>query len=515
MTGRTGFEVEGRRLTVSRMGRGGPVLLMAVLAAATGCLDESNPCPPGQPADREADRCVPVDTGAPFCSEEDVSAWAAFHRSDGLVAEVTACGLALCDDRPCEAAPCLADAAGVEACEVCVGAEADCGVRRCTSACRHGENADCRRCLCEAGCTQRFLGCAESELPLCVEAYGDVPGADDLRLDFPTMIRRKSETGFTRSTPFIAEEKAWGEEVQTFGAIGWTRFVPLTVDGVDYVAAYMGRCGDRACPFHVAPVLEDGQLGRPVYVSEWTIGWDVFTTFRIDGDMHLVAHKSGASLTEGDPRGATRVLRLRPAAESPDLDVSVVDDRPWSAASVPGWSHLRGFAGNGTPHVLQYRSEPGEQQVAQALRVVSTEDGLRFDPVDVGDGLEPGLGVVETFPVGSRWFVATYAEEEAGTGRLMVSELLGGGAGSVEIGLPLISEAWPAGIDRIAPFRTPASTYFFRQAQTTGEVAILRLPSEIASWADVPGELVLASTWGTTPPWNVVAVARARLWEAP
>ncbi|HJK90025.1 MAG TPA: hypothetical protein RMH85_11755 [Polyangiaceae bacterium LLY-WYZ-15_(1-7)] len=514
---------------------------------AAGCLRSANPCPPGLRPDESQDRCVGPDAGVeadagpdapgarddggsdwgsdagPLCVPDDVAAWRAIHLGDALVAEVTRCSESGCRASPCDVGGCLADAAGLAPCDACAcrdcaRAETDCAADRCASACTNGTDLDCRRCLCEAGCIAAFERCARRDTGICEGAFGRDASAEELRLATPIVFRRKSATGFSRAAPFFFEEPARVEARDAHHAIGWTALASFAVAGVDYLFEHMDDCPEVRCPARVAPVLADGTLGRPVWEARWGRGFDVFTPFRLGGATYLLAYKSGTRPAEIEQRGAGRIVRFAPTGEGPDLEAEVVFDAAWSPSIGPTWSHVRAFAFEGDVHLLQYRG--GERHAVEVVQVREESGALRFREAAPGLAWGPDWDVLETFPVGSgpapRWFVLQYAGQRGDTPpRVEVSAWARDDAGELVQTLPLLAAEWPDALVAVHPFRSPTATYLLRRAPSRADVDVLRLDGDPAAWADAPGEVVATRRWGAFPPWDLVTIAGARLWETP
>lgn len=504
------------------------ILLVLVLV---GCLREASPCPPGTSPDRVAGRCVAwgpddagetdapsedasldagVDAAPPACSANDLDAWRTIHLGDELVASIATCSASACTSTPCDVASCIGAAAGMVACDACVSAEADCATRRCANACTRATDAECRACLCEARCVDAFERCVGTELDVCADAHGRDARPEERVTSTPFVFRRKSTTGFTRDTAFHPDEPTRDDDRRSYAAIGFTDFVSFSEGGVDYLLEHLGGCPEARCPMRISPVLRDGSCGRPAYVDEWSRGFDVVTPLRIGGALHLFLYKSGRTLTELEPRGAGRVLRVASRADGA-LDVAVVYEGAWTPPVGPAWSHVRGFAVEDDTYLLQYRS--GDSHAVEVTRVSREGDVLRFERVARELAWEADWDVVETFPVGERWFVLQYSRQRGGVA--WISAWDHDARGEPTPTLPLSATVWSPTLTHVLPFRTPATTYLMRRDERSGEVDFLRLPADVTRWAREPGEVVSTRSWGTTPPWDVVTVARARLWEVP
>lgn len=535
-------------------------VLLVIASLGGACLPDASPCPPGLRPDPAEDRCVPdipldasldagldaspdgardappdaapdatpdpddasidaydadpgdadADTPAPRCAEEDLARWRALHVSGALVATVARCSREGCTSTPCDVSGCLGRAAEMSECDDCVAAESDCATRRCANPCTLGTDAECRACLCEARCTASFEACAHAELGLCDDVHGRDATSDELRVPVPYVFRRKSLTGFTRVSPFFADDPAREVERRGYAAVGWTHFVTFGVGSTDYLLEHLGACAQARCPTRVSPVLADGSLGRPVYEDEWSRGFDVMTPLRVSGDLYLLLYKSGAATTEVEPRGAARILRITAGASAPGLHVEAVLDRPWTPSVGPTWSHIRAFAAGGQTYLLHYRA--GASSATELVRVERRGDSLRFERVADDLVIEPDWDVLETFPVGARWFLFQYSR----TRRVAwISALDPAREGGLELGLPLYAATWSERWTGVHPYRTPSTTYLLRRDERTGEVEHLRLPADPTAWRQGAELVVAQRSWGTDPPWDVVAVARARLWEAP
>lgn len=509
-----------------------PALLVAL--GLLGCLEETNPCPPGLEVDPRTQRCVwsderepdagprdaephdaaPADVGVdappPRCPEAELAAWRALHRGPELGATIRACSARACTSSPCDVASCLADAASIAVCDACVAVESLCATQRCPNACTRASDAECRACLCEAGCVEAFESCAVARLSLCDDAFGRDASADELALSTPVIVRRKSATGFTRATAFYPDDPSRDDDRQTHASIGHSVLTSFAHRGVDFVVEHLGACGGPLCPARISPALRDGTLGRPAFLGAWSRGYDVVVPFRVDGVVHLFLYKSGGIHPEEGPRGSARIERVE--GDHHRLLLTTVFEGAWTPPVGPAWTHVRAFAVEDTTYLLQYRG--GEGHAVELTRVVPEGDTLRFERVARELRWSADWTVVETFPVGARWFVLQYARQEEGEGRVRVSALDHDARGEPLPSLPILATTWPD-TTHVHAFRTAAATYFLRRDQASGRADFVRLPASPAAWASSPGELVETRTWGAAPPWDVVGVIRARLWEEP
>ncbi len=501
------------------------VLLILILTG--GCVAEANPCPLGLEPDLVGDRCAPPDAGsdrdgqAAECSDADLGAWSTLFSGTELVELTRVCGVSCSGASAC-IAECVADAAGVEACRDCIDASVRCSVFRCTSACALGTDAECRACQCEAGCVAELDECARAELgtDLCRDVYGRPATLAELEVRSPIVIRRKSATGFTIASALVPETDGL-PSVTWYAASGWTTLFPFAVGGTDYLLEYMGSCGEERCLARISPVTSDGTLARPVWIGEWTIGWDVFTHFATGGDVFILQYKSSTVPIDEEPRGSVRVLRVTRTEPAPSLQVEVVHEEVWLSPAERAWTHLRAFAIDGVPHLLRYRSgvDGTADSGTDILRADRSEDGrLGFVRVSRELGLETGWDIVETFPVGDRWFVLQYRGSPIGSypaGTVFLSGLPPEIGPAVTIGPPIAVLTWPTDIDQIVAVRTRTGSYLRHEASEGGRARVVRIPENPALWEQGAFEAVHSDEFSARPVWDVVSVLRARLWEDP
>lgn len=492
------------------------VLLGGLLAA--GCLGETNPCPHGQRPDRESDRCVSANgAAASLCPASELARWTERFTADGLVTLTQRCTLS-CDVVPSCIADCLVEEIDLTDCAHCARESIACATLPCAGACARGTDAECRACQCDTGCVLAFDECANTdlELELCADVHGFPSDPDELDVRFPVVLRRKSTTGFTRAMRFVPEAPGQQALVETYAASGFTDFVPLTVGGVDYVLEILGGCSRASCPVRISPMRSDGRLALPAWRSHWELGWDVVTTVGLNDDVYVLVHKTGARPITGAPRGTFRAYRVRAADGA--LEVDLVYEDLWAYATEPAWSHVRGFASGGLPHLLRYRSEPEPE--AEVLRISAHEGGLILTRVSRELGWESGWDIVETFPADEQWFVLQYAGSADGplpAGTARIRALLPDAGGAVIVGPVLASSSsWQPELDAVVPFRTAGGvTHLLRLEQETGRADFVTLSPDVATWQTGGLREVHAESWGVSPPWDVVTVARARLWSTP
>ncbi|MCB9631627.1 MAG: hypothetical protein H6721_05745 [Sandaracinus sp.] len=354
-----------------------------------------------------------------------------------------------------------------------------------------------------------FEACARTSLGVCDDAFGRDASDEERQLSSPWIVRRKSSTGFTRSTSFHPDDPARDDDLRSYASIGHAVLTSFARDGVDYVVEHLGACGGTRCQVRISPMLRDGSLGRPAFVGAWSRGFDVVTPFRLEGETYLFLYKSGRVATEETPRGTARVLRVEGAWDH--LELVPRFEGAWTAPVGPAWTHVRAFAVEGTTYLLQYRG--GEGHAVEITRSSEGEE-LRFERVSRELAWESDWTVVETFPVGTRWFVLQYARQDEGEGRVRVSALDHDARGEPLPTLPVLATTWPE-TTHVHPFRTGGASYWMRRDETSGRVDFVRLAPSPAEWAQEPGEVIETRTWGAEPPWDVVGVIRARLWEAP
>lgn len=505
-----------------------PSAFVVALLGVLGCLDDTNPCPPGLVVEPRQGRCVwpdastpdtdadvPVDAGVdvpePRCPSVETESWRALHESAELVTTIQTCSESGCTSSPCDVASCLADEASVTECRECVAHEALCATQRCPNACTRSSNEDCLACLCEAGCVERFESCAVASLGVCTNAFGRDAIDDELALSTPVVFRRKSATGFTRSTAFYADDPSRDDDRRSYAAIGHTLFVSFAFDGADFLLEHLREC-DTHCAARISPVLRDGTLGRPAYLGQWPRGFDVVVPFRLDGAPHLFLYKSGRVPTALQPRGTAIVYRVEGEARA--IQLVPLFEGAWTVPVEPAWTHVRAFAIEGATYLLQYRG--GDAHEVQITRLWMDGSALHFTRVSHELVWEPDWHVVETFPIGTRWFVLQHARQRDGEegGRVRVSALDHDSRGEPLPSLPILATTWPE-TTHVHPFRTPGGLYLLRRDEVSGRTDFVRLPTTPARWIDEPGEVMNTRSWGTAPPWDVVGVARPRLWEEP
>lgn len=508
--------------------------VLALTFVFVGCLDETNPCPPGLVVEPRENRCVWPDAGLPEdaevdttldafldagvdapmprCSSAEVDAWRTLHRSSELVPTIQACSDTGCTSSPCDVSRCLADEAAITDCRDCVAHESLCATQQCANACTRSSNADCLACLCEAGCIQRFESCAVAALRVCTDAFGRDASDDELALSTPVVFRRKSATGFTRSTAFYVDDPSRDDDRRTYAAIGHVHFASFSYDGADFLLEHLGECGEMQCATRISPVLRDGTLGRPGYLGQWPRGYDVVVPFRLDGAPHLFLYKTGRIRPELQPRGTASIFRVEGEARA--LQLVPLFEGAWTVPIESTWTHVRAFAIEGTTYLLQYRG--GDDHALQITRLWMDEGALHFTRVAHELTWEPDWHVIETFPIGTRWFVLQHARQREGEegGRVRVSALDHDSRGEPLPSLPILTTTWPE-TTHVHPFRTPTAIYLLRRDEGSGRTDFVRLSTSPGRWLDEPGEIVNTRSWGTAPAWDVVGVARSRLWEMP
>ena len=497
------------------------VAMLAVLGT-TGCVSSGNPCPPGQVPDDETGACaeVSVDLGAPDegpavpCSEPDIVAWSALHRSPMLVEDVSRCAAeAFClPQLPCDAGECIARAAGMQGCDACAELQADCTSTRCRSACTLGSNGECRACMCDADCVAAFEVCAATRLDVCEGVHGRQFTDEERTIERPFVIRRKSGTGFTRTAVYDDTTGEWSDNRDSFAAMGWTSLATFTSNGGEYLVEFLGGCGDDTCPWRISPILASQELGRPVLSGRWSAGWDIFDVFVFEGDTYLLQYKSGSLPIADEPLGAVRVFRVVPG-ESPALALEEAATSIWVTPSGQAWSDLAIFALAGVPHVAQHRA--GEGETTGYVRV-ERADGVLVLAVATGDTWLGGWEFVDAFPVGDRWFLLQYANSTGGSaGSVRISEATAGTNGTIALVTRFEADDWPEQLTRTLAFRTAAGTFLLRQSESNGMVDVLRVSDTPGAWVpDGAGSVEGTESWGVEPPWDGVALVRRRVWRA-
>tara|TARA_B100001750_G_scaffold198231_1_gene171267 strand:+ start:341 stop:1723 length:1383 start_codon:yes stop_codon:yes gene_type:complete len=460
---------------------------------------------------------VGLDAGpVPSCSSADIAAWTARHRAPTLVEDVRSCEETSCTVNACDLGGCLAEVAGLVECLDCARAEGLCGMQQCGSACRLGTEGECRRCLCDAGCVGTFETCAGASTGLCDADPDPTPPEDTVAL--PLLVRRKSLTGFTRSRLFVADAPTVGEERSGYAAAGWTDFVPLTVAGKDYLFEVMDRCSGARCPVRLSPALPDGQLGSvPPWRDRWSRGWDTFSSFAVGPTTFLVAYKSGQRPPIDEARGTGRIVAFR--ATDSGLEISDHTDEAWPARlRIPPWTHISGFALDAAPFLVFHRSTaPHDTAVAS----IELDPEGRPTLVHRADLDWPrSWDVLESFPVALdgevRWLLLGYRRSTGDEAAAMeIRAWTTSDFGTPTTGPALVAEEWPTDLLGVSAFRSGSATYLLRQ-ERSGTAVILRFAPTLAQWIrGEPYEEVARFEWGTRPGWDVVGVARARLWNEP
>lgn len=506
------------------------LVLVTVVACTPPAFD---PCPPGSEPSESEDRCVELGVIAPDagmtedagvstlrCELADVNAWRAFHQGGELVTHIRQCEDKVCAAPPCELSACVMEVAGVDACDDCVKLEGDCTDALCRSACRNGNDKSCLECACDHGCIAKFEDCSGASLGLCADLHGRDADAVEYQHELPVILRRKSETGFTRRTIFNPEqvESEWTTFSWHWGAKS-TLIEAFTLDGVQYVLDFIGDCEADECLVRISPLLNDGTYGNPAYEGKWDKGWDRVRPFTIDGTLYLIRYKTGfaAELT-GEPRGIAIVDRIERASSDPgaSLVLTQVSQRLWTSPTQAGFHFFEFFQLDGETYVLQQGAERGgELRISQ---VTAEGDQIRVNQVGAEITWETPYAIVHTFQVGGTWFVLQYAgsaHEASGVnaGDVRVSPLVHGPNGTVVVGPAIYEAQWLPGWTAIRAFATSGASYLLRQNQMSGRVEYVRLPAQSPDWQSGSLEGNYGESWGVYPYWDQVAVANSRQWH--
>ncbi len=454
----------------------------------------------------------------PVCSEQDVTAWRAFHEREGIVADLTACFALGCTALECPAAACVRERAGVAACEACTQAEAECTVSYCGTACgTKGRDEWCRACVCEAGCVQRFDTCARESLDVCAGVYGRDGEASERGLDGPLMIRAKTATGLIdlgALAPAPSEGMSFSQR-QSWSVGSW-RFIAFPVADAHYVLQHKSRCGDEPCIARISPFLRDATFGRPAYLDNWSRGWDTIEPFRVDGQTYLLRYKSGAEPVDREPKGYARIDRLELDASASTLRLVGVYESQWHAPIQEAWSSVRMFALGGRVHLLRYGTG---RDGALELLGVSVVQGGAITLSSVADALSwsSGWDRFETLVSAGRTYLIAYksgliplSDEPAGTVRVI--PLSRANDDNVSL-LPTVFEAsWPTGLTHLIGYRNGTHDYLFRYSTADLQASLIRLDAPALWTTDSLGSVVYSSRWTASPVFDAVEVVHDGKW---
>jgi hypothetical protein len=535
--------------------RGTVVAMCALLAA---CPQTFNPCPAGTVPLREEDRCTPVldgdamtqegrderdggadgsatdasdDSGLPdageeaVCTQRDVQAWTSFHGREGLVDALKACN-ELCPGQACaESVTCIRQKAQVRACEACTEREGRCVATSCPSACGvQGDDAECRACLCEAGCADGFNACAETSIQVCDGVYGREASEAEKAFERPLAYRQKNGTGLLLSSPLrpypdeamsdVLRRNATDASFRRHGSPGFTHLVSLDIEGQPYILEHKSRCGDDPCIARISPALRDGSFGRAAYVAHWSAGWDEIEAFRAGGQAFLLRYKTGASPATEEPRGWLRIERIVRDASTGEVALEIVLDEQATPTAEPGYSSIEVFAHAGATHLLFYRSDH-EGEVA-IERVRATASSFALEHASSGLAWTRGWDIVETFPLDGQALVllhksglAPLAGEPAGSIRVL--GFSGGSGQLVAFSSALHDGTWPTGVTQVIGYADGPYSYLLRSDTVSGATALLRL-SELAQLGASLGTPILNADWSATPAYDVLEVVRQQPW---
>lgn len=509
--------------------------LLLFTCCFVGCTPPTfNPCPVGSEPSADEDRCISNgdggdldggmtgDTGVTSlrCDVEDVNAWRAFHQGGELVTSIRQCEEQTCAAPPCELAACVMEVAGAAACDECVKLEGDCSDALCRSACRNGDDQSCLECACDQGCIEKFEDCSGARLGLCEGLHGRDADASEFQHELPVVLRRKSETGFTRRTIFNPEqsESEWATFSWHWG-VGSTLLETFSLDGVHYVLDFIGDCPDEECLVRISPLLSDGTYGRPAFEGRWDKGWDRVRPFTLDGTLHLIRYKTGyAAQLSGEPRGIAIIDRVERASADPGarLVLTQVSQRLWTSPTQAGFEFFEVFELGGQTYVLQQGFDRGGELRISRLSVDG--DQIRVAQVGAETSWEARFSIVHTFQVGGTWLVLQYAstgDEVSGlsAGDVRVSTLVHGPNDTVIVGPAVYEARWEPGWTLMRAFATSGASYLLRQNRMSGRVEYVRLPAQAPDWQNGVLESNYAESWGVYPYWDQVAVANNRQWS--
>jgi hypothetical protein len=478
---------------------------------------------------RDASSDGPHDTepdAGPLCSIADVDRWTRFHLETDPRETFTQCGLSSNTTDFTEAAECVRMHLFMTDCTACTELEARCVAASCASACGSpGKQGECRSCACEAGCVDLAARCAGRPMPVCDDVYGRDATNAELDARLPVMFRMKRNTGYVGAGPLVgapdeANSKILGKDITDLTvplhqhwSTGFAGLLGVSVDGRSFVLQYKAQCGDNPCIARISPLLSDATLGRPAYLAHWDEGWDLVEAFQVGSHAYLLRYKSGSAATSGDTKGTLLVEQLVWDETMRTITLRQVLKRAETRPQDGAWSRVEAFAHAGETYLFFFGlARNGEARIS---RVSEQGTGLTIEPASQLAPLKGGWDMFETFAVGTRWFLLSYKSGRA--------PILGDAAGTVRVqgfvsdqhnvalGVVLHQSIWPSGLTRLIGYQNGSQAYLFRQDSILRNIDLLRL-SDPASFGSALGSIVVTSTWGISPAWDITEVVGNKPW---
>ncbi len=448
-----------------------------------------------------------------LCPAEDVTAWRNFHLMPGVVDTINACLTPCSDgDLPCNAEPCLREAAGLTSCFECPVQETTCTLEFCWSACgRTGNDEACLACVCEAGCVAQFDSCAQASLNLCSNVHGRDAAEHEFNVTSPWLIRMKSGTGFLQTA--MLQPNPPGDKEFTFTyhhSKGFTHAVPFSIGSRHFLLQYKSVCGNDPCLARISPFLSDGSLGRPVFSDTWSRGWDELETFSAGTSIYLLRYKTGSVAVQDEAADHLRIDEIKLSADGNAISLQTVLNEPPSHTTARPWTAIETFSMHGTPYLLRYSSTRGGD--VQVVRVNTTRTPLALVPASNNLAWSRGFDVVETFTHAGSVYVLTHKSSNVlpstePLGSTQVFQIFLASADTTSL-LPILQATLPAQFRRIVPFVHDRATYFLMQDALPGRVVLRQLSEDPLGWATDTAKDIWTSRWGTNPIWDMIEVVQ-------
>ncbi len=444
----------------------------------------------------------------PPCSEQDVMRWGEGHRSEGLRALITGCGIP-CDGGIACADECARRASGVATCNECTRTEVACIARWCVDACGPAStDGECLTCICGADCVATFEQCSGHTLAVCAESQIGVSNDAGTRpLSSLGLLFARSATGLTVSAQLdrLSCEMAADRRIGFLPA-GPRRFLSVSMPEGEVVFVYSASCAAPPCEAHAYTLSETGTFDAHVYESRWDADFSDLEIFSLRGARYLLrVRDDGATPTRdaaddllidrlewGNANGV-RVLRTVPVSRGKLL--TPIRQR---------YTQAEAFAVGDDVFLFLLSPITGENRF---LRVQQEGTGLELVPASPALVWSSGWDLVESFKSFGTWYLLAFktgrlraAGELAGTIRIWQPTL--DSQRQLGLGSPVYGEFWGSpGLDHVAAFtgaQGEANLALYNSAQ--GALIFARLAQDYTVWPSQSFGLNNAIRWYTRPP---------------